>query len=131
MSEPVKRNALGHPLAGGPSLNPGGRPRGAIQEVRELLGPHAPEFVGALVELSRSQNEATRLAAIREAFDRLLGKAPVAADITTTKFDLSALYLRAVQAANGVSLVDVTPEPNAPPADEPAADATDQADDAW
>jgi hypothetical protein len=62
--------------------------------------PYTPEFVDALVELVRSPNETTRLAAIREAFDRLLGKPPVAVDTNVAKFDIGALYLQAVQAAN-------------------------------
>jgi hypothetical protein len=108
MSGVVKRAPNGH-------LLPGGRPRGAIEELRERLQPHMPEFAAALVELVRSPNEATRLAAIREAFDRLLGKAPIAVDQTVAKFDMGALYLEAVKAAN--SPIDVTP-PAAVPADQ-------------
>jgi hypothetical protein len=55
----------------GSRLNPGGRPQGVIEDVRERLGPYTPEFVAG--DLVRSPNEATRLAAIREFFDRLLG----------------------------------------------------------
>jgi hypothetical protein len=127
MNKIVKRNALGHPVPGGPSLNPGGRPRGAIQEVRELLGPHTPKFVAALVELARSPNEATRLAAIREAFDRLLGKPAVAVDTTVAKLDIGALYLQAVQAVNrpaSETAIDVTP-----PAEQ--ADQINGARDQW
>jgi hypothetical protein len=123
----VRRAADGKLLRGFANLNPGGRPRGVIEEVRERLGPYTAEFCAALVELVRSPNEATRLAAIREAFDRLLGKPPVAVDSTVTKIDMGALYLQALQAAN--SPIDVTPTPSA---DEPEADnATSQADDAW
>jgi hypothetical protein len=123
MNEIVKRNALGHPVAGGPSLNPGGRPRGAIQEVRELLGPHTPKFVAALVELAQSPNDTTRLAAIREALDRLLAKAPVAVDDNEAEARareaIGQLYLTAVQAANRpADLIDVTPELDAPAGDE-------------
>jgi hypothetical protein len=124
MNEIVKRNALGHPLPGGPSLNPGGRPRGVIEEVRERLGPYTPEFCAALVELVRSPNEATRLAAIREAFDRLLGKPPIAVDTTVTKDigpSIGALYLQAVQAANAersldAKIVDAKASPDSPAA---------------
>jgi hypothetical protein len=134
MNAPTVRRGAGGKLLPGSVLNPGGRPRGAIEEVRELLGPHTPEFVAALVELVRSQNEATRLAAIREAFDRLLGKPPVAVDTTVAKVDLGALYLQALQRVNDDCApsdpIDVTPMTH-PPTDEPAADATDQADDAW
>jgi hypothetical protein len=121
MNEIVKRNALGHPLPGGPSLNPGGRPRGVIEEVRERLGPHTPEFCTALVELVRSPNEMTRLAAIREAFDRLLGKPPVAVDTTITKDigpSIGALYLQAVQAVNQSHEAKIVDIPSSEPTDQ-------------
>jgi hypothetical protein len=127
----VRRAADGRLLPGFANLNPGGRPRSAIEDVRERLGSHTPEFVDALVELSRSPNEAIRLAAIKEAFDRLLGKPPVAVDTTVTKFDMGALYLQAVKAANlspGEAAIDVTPTPQAAV---PADNSTDQADDTW
>jgi hypothetical protein len=96
----VKRDSHGHLLPGA-RLNPGGRPRGVIEDVRERLGPYSPEFVAALVELVRSPNEATRLAAIREFFDRLLGKPPVAVAVdNTVEHDIQQLYLTAVIAAN-------------------------------
>jgi len=124
----AKRDAHGHLLPGS-RLNPGGRPRGVIEAVRERLGPHTPEFVDALVELARSPNEATRLAAIREAFDRLNGQPAVTVDTTDSKLDIGAqigaLYLQAVQAANrspDAPVVDVQP------VEEPAANPMDQAD---
>jgi hypothetical protein len=123
---PVKRDAHGHLLPGS-RLNPGGRPRGVIEEVRERLGPHTAEFCTALVELVRSPNEATRLAAVREFFDRLVGKPPVAVDTTVTKVDIGALYLQALKVANAP--IDVTPTPQADERD--ADNATDQTDEAW
>jgi hypothetical protein len=120
----VKRAPNGHLLPGS-VLNPGGRPRGAIEELRERLQPHMPEFAAALVELVHSPNEVTRLAAIREAFDRLLGKPPVAVDSTVTKFDMGALYLEVVKNA-GRPAIDLTPS-----AAVPSDNSTDQADDAW
>jgi hypothetical protein len=116
MSTPTVRRAANGHLLPGSVLNPGGRPRGAIEELRERLQPHMPEFAAALVELVRSPNEATRLAAIREAFDRLLGKPFVSVDTTVTKVDIGALYLQALQAANsppGEAAIDVTPAPGA------------------
>jgi hypothetical protein len=112
----VRRAANGHLLPGG-VLNPGGRPRNAIEEVRERLGPHTAEFCAALVELARSPNEATRLAAVREFFDRLIGKAPLAVDTTVTKVDIGQLYLQALKQANrppAEAAIDVTPAPDAP-----------------
>jgi hypothetical protein len=104
----VKRDACGRLLPGS-RLNPGGRPGGVIEDVRERLGPYTPEFVAALVDLMRSPNEATRLAAIREFFDRLLGKPPVAVAVNNTaEHDIRELYLRAVILANQ------EPRPDAP-----------------
>jgi hypothetical protein len=127
MSVPAQRDARGRLLPGFTG-NAGGRPKG-IEAVRELLGPHTAEFCAALVDLVRSPNEATRSAAIREALDRLLGKAPIAVDSTVTKFDvgasIQALYLSALQQANkpaepktieGTGAIDITPSPQA---DEP------------
>jgi hypothetical protein len=113
---PVKRDAFGHLLPGS-RLNPGGRPRGVIEEVRERLGPHTAEFCAALVELVRSPNEATRLSAVREFFDRLVGKPPVAVDTTVTKVDIGQLYLQAVKQANrppAEAAIDATPAPDGP-----------------
>jgi hypothetical protein len=123
MSLPAQRDPRGRLLPGAPSLNPGGRPRGAIEEVRGRLGPHTAEFCAALVELLRSPNEATRLAAVREFFDRTLGKPAIAVDSTVTRVDMQALYLQAVKAAN---TIDVT----APQADEPA-DQLNSTTDGW
>jgi hypothetical protein len=85
MNEIVKRNALGRLLPGTPSLNAAGRPRHAIQQVRELLAQHQQLFVDELLRLVHSEDEAIRLAAINEGFDRLLGKAPIAIDDTVAE----------------------------------------------
>jgi hypothetical protein len=75
--------------------------------------------VAALVELAQSPNEATRLAAIREALDRLLGKAPLAVDSSTSDAvvtNIQQLFLTAVQEANrrpDPRPIDVTPAPDA------------------
>ena len=55
-----------------------------------------------LIELSKSPDKATRLAAIKEILDRLLGKPAVFVDATHTKVDLGVLYLQALKRANGV-----------------------------
>ena len=56
-----------------------------------------------LFELAiHSPSESTRLAAIREILDRLLGKPAVFVDATHTKLDLGVLYLQALKRANGV-----------------------------
>jgi hypothetical protein len=118
----IKRDAAGRVLPGSAAINPGGRPKGVIEDVRERLGPYTPEFCAALVELVRSPNEMTRLAAIREFFDRQLGKPPMAVDTTVTKDigpSIAALYLQAVQAANkslDAEIVDAKAVPDAPAA---------------
>jgi hypothetical protein len=45
-------------------------------DIKAALAMHAPEMVAELVRLTRyAKNEMTRVAAIRECFDRVLGKA--------------------------------------------------------
>jgi hypothetical protein len=50
----------------------------------------------------RSETEGIRLGAVKEAFDRLLGRAPLSVDSTSTKYEQSVqkLYLDAVIRAN-------------------------------
>jgi hypothetical protein len=81
-------------------LNPGGRPRGTIEEFRARFNPRIPEIADVLLELMRSPNEATRLSAVREILDRLLGKPAVFVDATHTKVDIASLYLQALKQAN-------------------------------
>jgi hypothetical protein len=125
----VKRNACGQLLPGS-RLNPGGRPRATIEDIRERLLPYMAESVETLVELMRSPNGHLRLAAIREYYDRIAGKPPVAVDTTVTNdigANIGALYLQAVQAANrpaSETAIDVTP-----PAE--AADQMNGAPDQW
>jgi hypothetical protein len=71
----------------------------------------------------RSDDEAVRLAAVWEGFDRLLGSAPLSVDSTSTKIEhnIQQLYLTAVQEANRL------PDPRAPVDVTPAADAGDGA----
>jgi hypothetical protein len=102
MQTNMVRRAPDGKLLAGSVLNPGGRPRAAIEAVREILGQHQEEIVGTLLELMRSDDEAIRLASVKEAFDRLLGRAPLAVDSTSTKVEhtIQELYLTALKAAN-------------------------------
>jgi hypothetical protein len=99
MNVPARR-ANGQLIGGQGSLNPSGRPRTAIEELRARLLPRLPEFMDGLIELSKSPNEATRLAAIKEILDRLLGKPAVFVDAVTAKVDIGSLYLAAMKKAN-------------------------------
>jgi hypothetical protein len=56
--------------------------------------------VARLAELTLSENESVRLAAIKECLDRLIGRSPIFVDSVTAKVDIGALYLRALQQAN-------------------------------
>jgi hypothetical protein len=106
-----QRRPDGTLLPGQPAINPGGRPVTAIQELRARLLPRLPEFMDSLIELSKSPNEATRLAAIRELLDRLLGKPAVVVDSVTAKVDIGSLYLQALQRANSTAANVVEAKP--------------------
>jgi hypothetical protein len=99
MNVPARR------ASGQGSLNPSGRPRNAIEQLREKYMHRLPELFDGLIELAtKSQNEMTRLAAIREILDRLLGKPAVFVDATHTRVaDIPSLYLAALRRANGCS----------------------------
>jgi hypothetical protein len=95
------RRANGTLLSGQAALNPGGRPRSTIEEVRAQLLPRLPEYLEAIDKLTRSRHEATRLAAVKEILDRLLGKPAVFVDSTHTRVDIASLYLQALKQVNG------------------------------
>jgi hypothetical protein len=65
----------------------------------------------SLIELSKSPNETTRLAAIREILDRLLGKPAVFVDSVTAKVDIGSLYLQALQRVNSKAADAVEAKP--------------------
>jgi hypothetical protein len=103
MNVPAVTRGLDGRYAPGCSGNAGGRPRNSIEELRARYLPHLPEFLERLAELTHSPNEATRLAAIKEILDRLLGKPAVVVDAVHAKVDVGALYLQALKKrANGV-----------------------------
>jgi hypothetical protein len=116
MNMPVVRRAPDGKLLAGSILNPAGRPANTIQQVREILGQHKEELVDTLLELVRSDDDAIRLAAVKEAFDRLLGKAVQSTDTANASIEnnIQMLYLAAVQRANQQPPpIDVTPAPDA------------------
>jgi hypothetical protein len=47
----------------------------------------ASQLIDTLLELMRSDDEAIRLAAVKGGFDRLLGRAPLSVDSTSTKIE--------------------------------------------
>jgi ATP dependent DNA ligase domain len=62
----IDRADHGRGIVGLAGVHLNAHPQVPIEYVREHLGPYSLEFVAALIELVRSPNEATRLAAIRE-----------------------------------------------------------------
>jgi hypothetical protein len=100
MNAPIARRPNGTLLPGGAALNPGGRPRSDIEELRAQYRHRLPELVNGLFSLTKSDNESIRLAAYRELLDRLLGKPVAVVESTHTRVDIGQLYLSALQRAN-------------------------------
>ena len=98
---PVARGPDGRILPGH-SGNPAGRPVGSISDFRRRFEPHMGEVAEVLLALLRSPNENTRLSAVREICDRVLGRSAIAIDATHTRVDVGQLYLSALRRANGV-----------------------------
>jgi hypothetical protein len=109
----IQRDARGRLLPGGPSLNPGGRAND-LSEVRALLRPNAPLFVERLIELVKNPDPDIALPALREAFDRLLGKpvATVETDVRTMDVNeaIRQMWLAAVQQSSADHLAGLADE---------------------
>jgi hypothetical protein len=102
-SEKVNREANGR-LLPGVSLNPAGRPAHGptgLVELRKQYMHRVPEFFKVLIDLTKSDSERMRLNAVQEILDRLIGKPQQTIEATTTRVDVGALYLQALQRANG------------------------------
>jgi hypothetical protein len=95
----IRRGAGGH-FAVGQSGNPGGR-TSALTEVRALMKPHAGRYVEALHRLLDDPDPSIRLAALKEAFDRLLGKAVVAVEQDTRTWDMASIQQAFLTVASG------------------------------
>jgi hypothetical protein len=115
MSVPSHRGAHGHFLPG-QSANPGGR-SGSLTAVREKLKTHIDVYVAELVKLMGDADPGTRLAALREYGDRLMGKPTqqIETDARLMTFDVGAAFVKAHEMINEgrkaavESAVDVTP----------------------
>jgi hypothetical protein len=114
----VQRRPNGQLMPGAAVLNPNGRPRGmaSIEAVREKYGHRIPELIENLFELTRTGSESTKLAANRELLDRIIGRPQQVIEAVTTKFDVGAMYLQALQRANGeaAKVVEGKPEETKP-----------------
>ena len=100
----VQRRPNGQLMPGAAVLNPNGRPRGnGIEALREKYIGRLDEFFEVLIDLTKSKNENIRLRATAELLDRLIGRPQISIEATTARVDVGALYLQALQRANGCS----------------------------
>ena len=65
----------------GQSGNPGGRPKKLPDDVREVLRSKLPAATAKLCQLVNSKNPSIALAAVKEIYDRCLGRAPQAVTV--------------------------------------------------
>lgn len=72
-SKPERKNGPGRPFAKGESGNPGGMPK-AIAEVRRQLRELLPEATETLRKLLKDESGKVRIMAVREVYDRTMGK---------------------------------------------------------
>ena len=92
---------------GDPNPRGSGRGKGQVNkatfEVKAALAKHVPEMIMELVRLAtEGENEATRIAAIKEVFDRAIGKAVEPVE-TEVQFAILHELLRILDAHDGQS----------------------------
>ena len=114
MGAVVQRGPHGQFLPG-QSGNAGGRPA-SLARVRELLKPHTERFVAELVQLLDSDEEAIRLAAIKEFMDRYIGKPVATVESDVRHMDVNQaiqqMWLQAVSGkagGYGAPVIDAAP----------------------
>lgn len=97
---PVARDEKGRVVAGGGSLNPGGKPK-VVAEVMEKLEKGLPAAADELVRLATSaESEKVRVAAITALFDRVCGKPQVSVNVDGPGLTPAAAALLELVAAN-------------------------------
>jgi hypothetical protein len=99
-SGPPQRRPNGQLLPGF-SGNPSGRPP-VVREVQKLARQHTAAAIARLVELVASADGRIALDATEQLFDRAWGKPLSTQQTDVRKLDVGAMYLAAMQAANGV-----------------------------
>jgi hypothetical protein len=115
----IRRNSDGTWL---PGANPtGGNTKLDIVALRERYRGKLPQLMENLFVLAAPDKPyMVQIAATKEILDRLIGKPQVTIDAVTTKVDVAALYLRAMQRANaGLSEAQVIEAANMQPATSP------------
>ncbi len=98
---PQRRDQNGRFLPGGSSLNPGGRPA-VLREVQEVARQHTAAAISRLLELLGSNDGRIALAAAEQLLDRGWGKPMQMQQADVRKLDVGALWLGAMQIANGI-----------------------------
>src|ERR1700733_10200327 len=89
----------------GYSANPNGRPR-IVGEIQKIAREAAPAAFARVVALVENTDPRVALAASQEVLNRAWGKPVQAVQSEVKKYDMSALYLAALQAANGLDPTD-------------------------
>jgi hypothetical protein len=107
-------------VKGGPSPNPGGRPR-VVHEVRELARAHTARAIERLADMLDDEDGRVVVAAASTLLDRGWGKPEqaVVAEVSVAAVDVDAL--RATLAARVAQLASRTSGPEATPALPPGA----------
>jgi hypothetical protein len=101
MNAPAQRSADGRLLPGNTVGIAGARPRNIVTELKIRYENRIPELLENLFILAEPDKPyMVQIAATKEILDRLIGKPQVTIDAVTTKVDVAALYLRAMQRAN-------------------------------
>jgi hypothetical protein len=114
-------------LKGGPSPNPGGRPK-VVAEVRALAQQHGPDAIAALAEIALNPKAptASRVAAAEALLDRGYGRPVQAVQAEVVTATVDAEQLRASLAARIAALALPTPVTQPPlPAATPRNDEHD------
>jgi hypothetical protein len=95
----------------GTVLNPHGRPRNNLEELKRQYSHRLLEFFEGLIELTKSSNENVRLQASRSVIEWLVGKPQIAVDMTHKTLNLGQLYVEALAEVNARARDTVDAEP--------------------
>ena len=107
MNAPVPaRRRNGQLIGGRGSLNPAGRPRISIGQLRETYAHKLPILFDRLFWIAtHATSERVQIAAISELLDRLLGKPQVTIEATHTSVSVAELYKAAMLKASRANSV--------------------------
>src|SRR6516162_2962306 len=102
----LARRRNGQLIGGRGSLNPAGRPRISIGQLRETYAHKLPILFDRLFWIAtHATSERVQIAAISELLDRLLGKPQVTIEATHTSVSVAELYKAAMLKASRANSV--------------------------